>query len=200
MDRRLRVYRGLIHKTAILYLGVAEGDLDDLVQLITIKVWKALEAYDCTHSRKGKLPMTERAFVFMCVKNMTKDWVRYPRKGSLYIEDLAPAHGGPEFEPGSGFQSRDRFESRNGLATDHDEVYATVEDELLLPNTLTVEERRMIALLMTGLQQIEAGAELGLDKRGVERTMRRIRIKLADWSPGQAPPHHPARVTELVAA
>lgn len=192
MDRRLRLYRGLIHKTAILYLGVADGDMDDLVQLLTIKVWRALSAYDGAHPRG----MTERAFVFMCVRNLTKDWVRYQRPRQLYIEDVAPAGAGYDAESQSRLQSRDRFESRH-LAASHDEVYSAVEDELHLPNTLTALERRMIALLMTGLQQIEAGHELGLDKRGVERTMRRVRIKMADWHPGGEPAEAPA---ELLAA
>lgn len=183
LEQRLAEYRGLIYKTALLYLDRVDGDLDDLVQELSIKVWRVLLAYDAQHP-SGK---DERRFVFMCLVNKTVDWKRYPNRTARatdYIEDLAAETS----EISSGFQSRDSFEMRHGLMSSHEAVYGDVEDELLLPNTLTGEERQMVALLLTGLQQIEAGREIGLDKRGVERTMRRIRLKLADWKPGGAPP------------
>lgn len=185
MEQRLAKYRGLIYKTALLYVSSVDGEVDDLVQELSIKVWKALLAYNPRHV-SGK---EERRYVFMCLVNLTKDWKRYPNRTARatdYIEDLAAAET-PEI--GSGFQSRDSFEMQHGLTSSHDSVYGDVDEgDLLLPNTLTDDERQMIALLLTGLQQIEAGKTIGLDKRGVERIMRRIRLKLADWRPGGAPP------------
>lgn len=201
MEQRLAEYRGLIYKTALLYLDRVDGDLDDLVQELSIKVWRVLLAYDAQHP-SGK---DERRFVFMCLVNKTVDWKRYPNRTARatdYIEDLAAAET-PEV--GSGFQSRDSFEIQHGLTSSHDSVYGDVDEgDLLLPNTLTGDEREMIELLLTGLQQIEAGQAIGLDKRGVERIMRRIRLKLADWRPSGAPPAvttlPTARAAELRAA
>jgi hypothetical protein len=61
-DVDIAPYEGLIHSTAVRYVGFLDDDLDDIKQLLRIKVAQALVAFDPT---RGEKP-TEN-FVFSCV-------------------------------------------------------------------------------------------------------------------------------------
>lgn len=162
-------YRGLVFKTASLIVGTVEDDFDDIVQVLWIKVWRARESFDPTRSR-----MPEKRYVFMCLTNQVKDLKNKRRRGELSLEMVAE---------GSGLESRDSFDAQY-LAVDREVVYAEVEEsDPLLPNTLTQLEREIIALLSQDYRQTEAAAVLGIEKRDIERSMRSIRTKMADWRP-----------------
>lgn len=167
-------YRGLVFKTASLIVASVEDDFDDIVQVLWIKVWRARESYDPARSR-----MPERRYVFMCLTNQVKDIMSKRRRGELSLEVIAVD---------SGFESRDRFDAQY-LSVDHQVVYGEVEDPVpLLPNTLTELEREIVALLTQDYRQTEAARLLGIEKRDMERSMRAIRSKMADWRPTTAEP------------
>lgn len=167
----LQPYAGLVHKTAALVLPSVPLEFDDIVQALWLKVMYALQRHDAARHR-----MTERAYVFMAVTDKVKDLRRLRRRPECYIEDLR-------------FQSQDKWDHENGLAVDADVTFAEAEDEpVVLPSTLTDEEREVISLLLIGYRQAEAGRELGWAPRRIERTMLSIRTKLADWAPDSSAP------------
>lgn len=165
-------YEGLIRKTASLYTPYVELDYDDIVQVLRIKVWRALDAHD---PRKVKTQTIER-YVFMCVKNQCKDLVRRRHRGEVYLEDLVPTDEGTDWAGWLGEHS-----------ADHDQTYGTVEeDELLIPSTLTGLERAIIAWLYLDRTQKEVAGILGLTRAEMERSVKVIRAKMADWRPAPA--------------
>lgn len=181
----MRRYEGLIFKTAQMHAHAIEEDPEDVRQILRIKVWRGLIAYD--HTRSG---MSRDRFVFMVLTNQVKDLKKRKRRGELHIEDLVADRGG------RGFQARDSFDERY-LSEDHEQTFGEVEDDdLVIPSTLTQLERRIVALLFRDYKQTEAARQLGLETREVERAVRSIREKLADWKPDS----DEAAVPELQAA
>jgi RNA polymerase sigma factor (sigma-70 family) len=159
-------YEGLIRTTAAMCAPRVEVEYEDIVSIFRIKVWRALEAFDPTRSR-----MPVERYVFSCVKNQEKDLLKRKRRGELYIEDVrGPGEGG-----------QDAFEEAY-LAAEDD--YAGVERELpVIPSTLSQLERQVIVRLYSGLTQRETAFAMLLTRSEMERTMRDIRTKMADWRP-----------------
>lgn len=174
-DADLTYYEGLIYKTSQMLAAVTELEADDIAQLLRIKAWKALNAFDPSRCRT-----TRRKYVFMCIKDQGKDVLKKKRRGELYIEDLAQT----ETDKGS-LQLRDSFDERY-LSSSHDSVYGTVdEDDVLIPSTVTRFEKRVLLLLYTGdYKQGEIASRLRAEKREVEKAIRSLRIKFSDWAPG----------------
>lgn len=172
----LRLYEGLIFSTARRYSIFVEEDLEDIQQILRVKVFRALESYDGSKA----LPRTDGrsprdAYVFQCVRNQAKDLLKKKPRHETYIDDVGLADDG---------EGRDWFEGAFGVATTHDEVYGQIEDDdLVVPNTLTDLERRVICLLYAGYRQSEVARSLSLVKRDMERAMRSIRLKMEDWRP-----------------
>lgn len=184
--RDIAHYEGLVRKTASLYARQVEMDYDDIVQVLRIKVWRALEAHD---PAKVKTQTLER-FVFMCVKNQCKDLVRRRSRGEVFLEDLIPDDH--EDSP---------VEWMLQLAVDHEQTFSGVEDrELLIPCTLSDLERRIIGWLYLDRTQKEVAGILELTRAEMERAVKVIRQKMADWEPTAAPvchmpvPREPARL------
>jgi RNA polymerase sigma factor (sigma-70 family) len=174
---RVEFYEGLVRKTASIYTRYVEYEFDDVAAMLRIKVWQALEAYDPARSR-----MTVERYVFMCVKNKCKDLVDLRRRNELYIEDLTVADG-------QGNELRDAFESRylsSSGDTEHVEAGTPV-----IPSTLTPVERDVLALLYLDYSQREAAAQLGIRRNEMERAVKAIRQKMADWRPTAAAPVPP---------
>lgn len=165
----MRRYEGLVRATARRLAPYVETELDDIEQALRLAVWSGLKAYDATRST-----MDESHFVFMVVKNRSKDVIKRRRYPVDSMELVAPS--------GRESPQRDAFDARY-MASSEDDVYGAVGDDLALPSTLTEDERRMIGLLYCGYGQQEAGAEVGLVGRQAERAMKAIRLKLADWRP-----------------
>lgn len=188
-------YEGLVITTAArLIRDGVELPVEDVQQLLRIKVWRALRIFRVERIRRAG-ESREKArdrYVFMAVTDQAKDLFNRKRRGELFIEDLVASRG-----PESGDALRDRFEEKHGLTSREDEVYGQVEDDgAPLPSTLTQLERRLVLLLYRDFKQSEAGRELGLEKYELEKAMRSIREKMADWSPGVGP-EPPRRPGEL---
>jgi RNA polymerase sigma factor (sigma-70 family) len=165
-------YEGLVRSTAAIYAPRVETEFDDICQRLRIKVWRALQVFD-----PGKSGMTVERYVFMCMKNECKDIVKKVRRGDVYIADQSAAWFGSED------LGLDSFERRY-LATEHEQVYGGVDDGLpLIPSTLTPTERRVIVMLYRDQSQAEIARTLGLRRNQMERLMRSIREKMADWKP-----------------
>lgn len=183
-------FEGLIFRTAI-ELGkphpqhgpAVQMEREDVQQILRIKLYRALLSFSPEKIRKRgeTVANARKRFVFMCLTDQSKDLRKRKRLTEDSLEGLAPADMDGAT---SGVQSRDRFELRY-LSSSHDEVYGTVEDDVLvLPATLSELERRVVAGLMGDYKQAEVARQLGLEKREMEKVMRSIRLKLADWKPG----------------
>lgn len=185
--RLLRHYEGLIFTTARLNAPYIDDDVDDIEQVLRIKVHHALLRYE-----PGRRPRMSEAeardkYVFTCVLNQVKDLRKRKPRRVDFIEELAPAEM-PDSDS-MRFQSRDRFEMRYLSANCHDEEYAGVcEERVELPNTLSLLEREVIARLYAGFRQSDAARELGIEGRQIENIMRSIRTKMADWRPSSPAP------------
>lgn len=181
--RDIEFYEGLVFKTASMYSSYVEEDFEDIQQVLRIKVWRALEAFDPTRSN-----MTRQRYVFSCVKNQCKDLVKKKRRNELFIEDLAPV----EVEQGQLGGPRDRFDWRY-LSADADQAYGAVESAPpLIPSTLSKLEREVLALLYLDFSQKEAATLLGVRRNEMERAVKSLRDKMADWRPTPAAEPLPA--------
>lgn len=176
-------YRGLVYKTASLVRGhlemvgapwAVEDDFDDLVQVLWTKCWRATLSYD-----SAKSGMTQDKYVFMCMTNVVKDIKKRRRRGGVSLEALTDDLG---------LESVDQVTVAH-LHVDDEVVYAEVEEadsRPLLPNTLSAGELGLLGLLVQDYRQTEAALLLGIEKRELERMMRSIRMKMADWKPTSA--------------
>jgi DNA-directed RNA polymerase specialized sigma24 family protein len=175
----LRHYEGLVHRTAQLLAPYVEMEREDIEQVLRVKVWRALLSFDPARSRTNR-----DRYVFMCVRDQAKDVAKRVRRNELHIADLVTEDGGT---PGDAFahgHTPDRFDARY-LSESHEEVYGVVEaDEVVVPSTLTSLERQVVVLLYRDRTQAEAARELGIHKREMEKCVRSIRTKMADWNPG----------------
>lgn len=192
----LRHYEGLVISTAnrLVRDGV-EVPIEDVQQVLRIKVWRALGMFRAERMiRAGETRAKARdRYVFMAVTDQAKDLFNRKRRGERFIEDLVRDHGDGEHG-----LSRDRFEEKHGLLSSEDEVYGSIEDEgAPLPSTLTSLERDLVLLLYRNYRQSEAGRHLGLEKYELEKTMRSVREKMADWKPTISTPPGDAGGREL---
>lgn len=191
IEQLLPEFEGLVFETARqIVLGGVELEFDDVRQLLRIKVWRAITAFDVR--RAGPMPL--RRFVFGCVLNLRKDLERRPRRHTDSIERIRER----SIDACEGERS-DWFDLRY-LSVDAEQVYGEIEDELRLPSTLDRVERALVAMTMQGrpAQQIEA--DLGLSCAQRKQAMRTVREKLADWQPTPArqaplPPLPPLSLT-----
>lgn len=180
----IKHYEGLIRKTAARYVPWVEEDFEDICAVLRAKVWRALIKYDPERSK-----MTQDTFVFSCVKNQGKDLVKRSRseaakhrRKETYIEDEAPQRD-RSGDRGAHDFTRDSFDHQY-LQLPSEDVYGRIDEGvLLLPSTLSETERLVVGLLYLDYMQSEAIILLGISKGVMERTMRSIRDKMADWRP-----------------
>lgn len=159
-------FEGLVRATARRYADLlADEDIEDIRQILRVKVWKALARYD---ARRSDLDV-ER-YVFGCLANQVKDLLKAQmrlnaaRSGSMrYIEDI---------------------EADGRELCVEDDALAAVEDQLPLPSTLTRVERAVVVLLVAGHNQTEAAVVLGISRTTVRRARAAVQRKMADWDPG----------------
>lgn len=148
-------YEGLVRKTASLVAPYVQEEYDDIVAILRIKVWRALEAFDPARARQ---PI--QGYVFMCVTNQKKDLLKRKRRQEVPLGD--------DYD----------------VTVDSDQVYADVEDVApVIPSTLTGFERRVVALLYVGYTERQAARELGVTRTILERSLDEVRTKMADWRP-----------------
>lgn len=183
-------FEGLIFRTAIElskphpdHGPAVQMEQEDVQQILRIKLYRALVSFSPERIRKRgeSAENARKRYVFMCLTDQSKDLRKRKRRTEDSLEELAPADMD---RPSPGVQSRDRFELRY-LSSSHEQVYGYVEDDdLVLPTTLSSIERQVVAGLMSDYKQAEVARQLGLEKREMEKVMRSIRLKLADWKPG----------------
>lgn len=175
-------YEGLVIKTGSMYAPILKGwDFEDICQVLRVKIWKALLHFEPDRYAPHRVEKARDSFIFGCVRNEVKDLVKRQKEQALLIEDVAPAHtasAGP-FQQGP----RDRFEQRY-LQVSPEEVFEGAEDgALLLPSTLTPDERLVLLHMYIGFSQTETAIEMGIDRQKVTTIVKRIRRKMADWRP-----------------
>jgi RNA polymerase sigma factor (sigma-70 family) len=167
MQVALRYYEGLVCATARRCAAFSEDDAEDIAQLVRVKVWKALRAYDPAQCRT-----TRDKYVFMCVRDRAKDVVKKKKRGDLHIEDL-------RHTPNVDNALNEAFDARY-LCSSRDDNYAFIEDDDTdILDDLDELERSIVALMMTGdFIHTELADALGVTRAEVERAMKSIRRKL----------------------
>jgi DNA-directed RNA polymerase specialized sigma24 family protein len=180
----LRHYEGLIYRTAQLTAPLVEDDFDDICQVLRIKVWRALHAWDPKRAPKlvakyGEAKARDRS-IFAWVKNQQKDLIKKKRRGEISLDGLKGRQLTSQFEDGAEF-------AMGEFLPDETDPYAQVDDEPpLIPSTLLHAELRVLCLLYSDYRQSEVAVLLEIPKRDVERLVRSIRLKMADWAPSAA--------------
>lgn len=169
--------------TARLCLNHSEEDVEDVAQLLRIKVWKALCAYDPAKSRTSR-----DRYVFMCLRDRAKDVMKKKKRDELHIEDLRNPDRGS-----------DRFDERY-LSSSHDDNYAFIEDDDDTHPGLDELERSIVSMLLTGdFIQAELAAALGVSKADIEGAMKSIRSKLRPEPLRLVPPARSAALERVAA-
>jgi RNA polymerase sigma factor (sigma-70 family) len=165
---------------------------EDLAQELRVRVWRAVATYDATKS-----PLSLERYVFQAVTNKIKDFRRDAAREAkrreddgmtlLHIEDVR-----------LGWHHHDQQEAFDGVfhfAT-HEQVYGEIDEgAFTLPATVTAREADVLVLLMVGLSKRQVGERLTLTRDDVEHDVGSLRVKLADWKPGDS-----GRTVELVGA
>lgn len=179
LDRRkyeITFYEGLIRKTAAIYAPRIQEEYEDIVSILRIKAWRALVAYDPERSTQ----QVEK-FVFSCVTNQVKDLLKRKRRHEVYLADMPRTSV-------DGDELADGVDQRY-LSVSDEIVYADVERELpLIPSTLTGVERDILVRLYLDANQRDIALELGLSRADMVRSVRSIRLKMADWQPSSVQP------------
>jgi RNA polymerase sigma factor (sigma-70 family) len=172
-------YEGLVRKTASMYYKVFNEEFEDFAQTLRVKVCEALMSYDSSKSK-----MTEEKYVFSCLRNRVKDYLRKLQvrneagwKEPTLIEDVAPARVGYEDGP------RDQWDLHNFSIGEDAAYQALLADVPLLPSTLSFEEERVVALLYVGYNQVEIAKVLGVTRTAAIQMVQQIQTKMADWDP-----------------
>lgn len=165
----LAPYEGLVYKTAEMYERLLGYEREDLQQVLRLRVFIAIKAFD---PRRSTIPI-ER-FVFGAIRNQIKDLVkaktRRDRHGAqVYIEDYRSDYLG----------GSTAFDAEHLSTLDLHQR----DESVILPETLTQDEREVIALLYVGYRQTEIAALLECQRRDIERRVRDIKRKLVDWQP-----------------
>lgn len=179
-DIDLHAYEGLIFATAARYAPYLDEELDDIRQVLRVKVWQALEAFDAKRSpEKPRTPAetedVRRRFVFSCVKNRVKDLLkeqdrRHRRQNGaqFFIEDLTDDLGS--------------FEGRY-LSAEDPGLFELLEGGIELPSTLSSTERALVSLLLLDYSRTEIASTMGMTRKKVLAAHKSVREKMADWGP-----------------
>lgn len=166
---QLSDFEGLIFSTAVRYAPILDEDVEDIQQILRVKVWQALERYEATRSS-----LDVERFVFGCVYNRVKDLLKSQSRRNdarsgrqLYIEDETDA----------------TFEARH-LRVEAEVAFAVVEDERIeLPSTLTAFEKTVVLLLVAGFNQTEVCGHLQASAKRVRQARASVQQKMLDWKP-----------------
>lgn len=171
MEVALRHYEGLVLATAARCVAFSEEGFDDVAQVLRVKVWQAVRAWDHTKSTTNR-----DKYVFMCVRDRAKDVVKKKKHNLLHIEDCRPDDSGGS----SAFDAQ-------YLCSSHDDNYGMIEDDDDLLAGLDELERKIVAMLSSDYKQAQVARTLGLAKVDMDRAMRSIRDKLSGLRPPPDP-------------
>lgn len=172
MDRQhhdTSAFEGLIFSTATKFEPVLDEELDEIRQILRIKVWHAICSYNSSRSK-----MELEHYVFGCVYNKVKDMLKSQGRREV-------ARGGRELSLGELYQ----YEADQArLSISEEAAFAVIEaEELELPETITRFERSVVILHMAGFNQTEIAKALGATRKGVRHARTSVREKLATWRP-----------------
>jgi DNA-directed RNA polymerase specialized sigma24 family protein len=173
MSDELANFEGLVFRTAQMYVPFVQEEEDDIRQLLRIKVWQALTAYDPAKVRG----QSREEYVFMCVKNRVKDLLKRKHRPEDFIEDKAPSDAA----------MRAAFEGRYLAHDEEAEVEAICEGRVELPSTLTLLEVHVVRLLLLDLNQTEISTRLGVSRAKVREAHASVKLKMADWGQDNEP-------------
>lgn len=174
-------YEGLVIRTSThrKYEGIKRWDREEVRQLLRLRVWKALLAWDpaeprtLRRRREGKAEAELRdAYVFGCVTNQMKDLLKRDRDRDLLVEDLTL--NDPTFEAR---YLHSEFEATTKAAT----------SAPLIPNTLNHDERLVLLCAYNGYNGPQSAERLGMTRGQVAMHVREIREKMRDWRPKKTP-------------
>lgn len=174
-------YEGLVIRTSThrKYEGIKRWEREEVRQLLRIRVWKALLAWDPAEPRtrqrltEGKtITQLRDAYVFGCVTNQMKDLLKRDRERDLLTEDLA--------------ESDPTFEARY-LHSEFEATTKAVVEGPLIPNTLTPDERLVLLCAYNGYNGPESAERLDMTRGQVAMHIREIREKMRDWKPKKTP-------------
>jgi RNA polymerase sigma factor (sigma-70 family) len=148
----INFYEGLVRKTASLIAPYVQEEYDDIVAILRIKVWRALLSFD-----PARATQPVESYVFMCVCNQKKDLLKRKRRHEVPLDD--------------GYDA----------PVDRDVVYGEVEDVTpVLPATLDLLERNMVARLYLGYTERQTARLLGLTRAQMEHTLAGVRSKMTE--------------------
>jgi RNA polymerase sigma factor (sigma-70 family) len=169
-------YEGLVIATSRKYEGIKRYDAEEVRQLLRVRVWKALLAWDPDEPRTRKrrrggktIAELRDAYVYGCIANQMKDLLKRDRERDLLMEDVA--ENDPTFE-------------RRYLHVDFDDSSVA---HPLVPNTLSLDERYVLVCAYNGYNGPETAERLGMTRAQVAMHVREIREKMRDWKPKKTP-------------
>ena len=166
-------YEGLVRATAARYVYYLDEDLEDIMQILRLKVWQSLQRYDPSRSR-----MPVERYVFQNLRNKVKDLLK-----QQYRRNRARRSGTPIYTEDEAERTPELFERRY-LRIEDEVIYAAVDEgDFRLPSTLTVFEVRVVHLLMLSFNQTEAARVLGVPRGRVRSAQENVREKMEDWRP-----------------
>jgi RNA polymerase sigma factor (sigma-70 family) len=166
-------YEGLIFSTAARYAAYFDDDVEDIQQVLRLKVWRALKAYD---PRRSSQPVQK--FVFSCLRNQVKDLLKQQFRLNRARRSASPVYLDDE----AGL-TPDFFE-RKYLVVEEEAVFAVVDDEdCELPSTLTTFEVTVVHLLLLEYNQTEAARILDVPRGRIRAAHTSVKEKMADWRP-----------------
>lgn len=183
-DFLIETYEGLISATARRFEEKARHkgvEIDDFTQILRIRVWRAIEAYDGERSS-----MTLRKFVFGCLTNQVKDVLkarskvealRSHRPGEIRLDELTPRSGydSPLERPDGGDSSKNALRF---LSTDDEDAQDAL-DGPDLPSSLTKDERIVALMLIEDYTYPLIAKQLGCSLVSVRSHISQIRLKMA---------------------
>lgn len=187
MMQSLQDFEGLIFSTAIRYHAGLGMDLEDLQQLLRIKVWKVADKFEPGRVRQRQRSdgrSAHQAYVNMCLQNYLKDLLQ-ARDRERVMKDGKKARLEPidHLLSDDGRERDPRFELRY-FSVCAEDVYGSVgEEAVALPSTLTELERCVVGMRMLDYSMVEISRSLDITYESVKTAMSSIREKMADWRP-----------------
>lgn len=174
---RVEFYEGLVKSTAGKYHAKVQEEYEDMCQTLRLKVLEALASYDPS---RAKQPI--KGYVFSCVVNKVKDYLKRRRRNDLHLEDVAPQWMGSPDRHKSG--NTDKFDGQYFMEEEAEAFRDILRQTPLLPSDLTPTEETVLLGLYLECQQKEIAERFDLTPREVAKAVKALKEKMADWRPG----------------
>lgn len=175
---RVEYYEGLVKTTAGKYHAVVQEEYEDMCQTLRLKVLEALASYD---PKRAKQPI--KGYVFSCVYNKVKDFLKRRRRDDLHLEDVAPQWTGSANGERQKSGGTDKFDGKYFMEAEADAFRDILRQTPLIPESLTETEEKVLLGLYLECQQREIADRFDLSPREVAKAVKAIKEKMADWKP-----------------